>query len=53
MRCPFCHNDTTIVLETRLNQDGTIVRRRRACPACGKRFTTYEKTALKPGVAGL
>ncbi|MCE2666650.1 MAG: transcriptional regulator NrdR [Burkholderiales bacterium] len=43
MKCPFCsHNDTQVV-ETRLAEDGDLIRRRRQCAACEKRFTTYER----------
>lgn len=43
MICPFCANPDTEVLETRIAENGTVVRRRRACNKCGKRFTTYER----------
>jgi transcriptional repressor NrdR len=43
MRCPFCSNDDTQVVETRVAEDGGFVRRRRQCLACEKRFTTYER----------
>jgi len=43
MFCIFCKNNDTDVIETRLSEDGSIVRRRRECPKCKKRFTTYEK----------
>jgi len=43
MFCIFCKNNDTDVIETRLSEDGSIVRRRRECPRCKKRFTTYEK----------
>jgi transcriptional repressor NrdR len=46
MRCPFCSHDDTAVLETRASDDGTVLRRRRQCPACEKRFTTYERAEL-------
>ena len=46
MRCPFCNHDDTAVLETRASDDGTVLRRRRQCPACEKRFTTYERAEL-------
>jgi transcriptional repressor NrdR len=43
MKCPFCgHNDTPVV-ETRLAEDGDLIRRRRQCGSCEKRFTTYER----------
>lgn len=43
MRCPYCHNPDTSVLESRLAEDTTAIRRRRVCEKCGKRFTTYER----------
>jgi transcriptional repressor NrdR len=42
MQCPFCHHPDTRVVDSRLANDGEQVRRRRACAACGERFTTYE-----------
>ena len=43
MKCPFCSNAETQVVETRVSEDGDFIRRRRQCAACEKRFTTYEK----------
>lgn len=43
MRCPYCGKDDTQVVDTRENEEGDIVRRRRRCPSCDKRFTTYER----------
>ncbi len=43
MHCPFCNHDDTQVVETRESDEGDVVRRRRRCPACEKRFTTYER----------
>lgn len=43
MRCPFCQNQDTDVLDTRKLNDGEMIRRRRKCRACGRRFTTYER----------
>ncbi len=43
MKCPFCGNDETQVVETRVSEDGDFIRRRRQCVACEKRFTTYER----------
>ena len=43
MKCPFCGNDETQVVETRVAEDGGFIRRRRQCAACEKRFTTYER----------
>lgn len=43
MKCPFCGNADTQVVETRMAEDGDFIRRRRQCMACEKRFTTYER----------
>lgn len=43
MKCPFCANTSSQVLESRTVEDGKSVRRRRKCEHCGKRFTTYER----------
>ena len=43
MKCPFCANANTQVLESRLAEDGREIRRRRSCTSCHKRFTTYEQ----------
>jgi len=43
MKCPFCSTDDTKVIDSRLNQTGDITRRRRQCPRCEGRFTTYER----------
>lgn len=47
MKCPYCAEPNTQVIDTRENEDGDIVRRRRRCVACDKRFTTYERVDLK------
>ena len=47
MKCPFCGADETRVADSRLTQDGTQVRRRRECPTCGERFTTFETAELQ------
>lgn len=47
MKCPFCGADETAVADTRINDDGDIVRRRRRCLTCDKRFTTYERAGLR------
>ena len=47
MRCPFCQNDDTRVIDSRLTDDGDAVRRRRACEACEERFSTVEEANLK------
>ena len=46
MKCPFCAHLETQVVETRLSEDGDVIRRRRQCGACDKRFTTYERVEL-------
>ena len=43
MRCPFCENEDTKVIDSRHTEEGHAIRRRRECEKCGKRFTTYEK----------
>ncbi len=47
MRCPFCGNDDTQVKDSRPTDDGASIRRRRQCPACGGRFTTFERVQLR------
>lgn len=47
MRCPFCSVEDTQVKDSRQAEDGAAVRRRRACNACGGRFTTYERVQLR------
>jgi transcriptional repressor NrdR len=46
MRCPYCSHDETAVVETRESDEGDVVRRRRRCTACDKRFTTYERSEI-------
>ena len=43
MKCPFCNTLDTKVIDSRMNQTGDLTRRRRECPECEGRFTTYEK----------
>ena len=43
MRCPFCDNEDSKVIDSRPSDEGRAIRRRRECEKCGKRFTTYEK----------
>ena len=50
MRCPVCGYEDTKVIETRLSEEGFVVRRRRECPKCGTRFTTYERYELGPSM---
>ena len=47
MKCPFCNASDTQVVDSRVNEEGTSVRRRRRCPKCSKRFTTYETIELR------
>lgn len=47
MRCPFCGNIDTQVKDSRPAEDYVAIRRRRFCPACGGRFTTYERVQLR------
>ena len=47
MKCPFCGDPNTQVTDTRENDDGDVVRRRRRCVHCDRRFTTYERLELK------
>lgn len=46
MRCPFCRHEDTQVVDSRVSEDGAAIRRRRRCPECDKRFTTYERIEL-------
>jgi transcriptional repressor NrdR len=46
MRCPYCRHEDTQVIDSRVSEDGAAIRRRRRCPACDKRFTTYERSEL-------
>lgn len=43
MRCPYCDNEDSKVIDSRHTEDGRAIRRRRECEECGRRFTTYEK----------
>ena len=47
MKCPFCGTPDTTVADTRINEDGDIVRRRRRCQSCDKRFSTYERAEIR------
>jgi transcriptional repressor NrdR len=47
MRCPFCGHDDTQVKDSRPTEDGTAIRRRRACGSCGQRFSTVERVQLR------
>lgn len=48
MRCPYCGEENTKVMDSRPAEDGNSIRRRRQCDVCGKRFTTFEKVETIP-----
>lgn len=48
MKCPFCGNDDTKVIDTRNMNENNSIKRRRMCENCGKRFTTFERTEATP-----
>ena len=48
MKCPFCNQDNTRVVDSRPVEDNNAIRRRRMCDECGRRFTTYEKVETIP-----
>ena len=47
MRCPYCGSSDTQVKDSRPSEDGAAIRRRRFCPDCGGRFTTFERVQLR------
>ena len=47
MRCPFCAHENSQVKDSRPTEDGSAIRRRRQCEACGARFTTFERVQLR------
>lgn len=47
MRCPYCQSEDTQVKDSRPAEDGSAIRRRRSCPVCGGRFTTFERVQLR------
>ena len=47
MRCPFCGSDETQVKDSRPTEDNSVIRRRRLCPNCNARFTTFERVQLR------
>ena len=47
MRCPYCGNEDTQVKDSRPTDDASAIRRRRICPSCGGRFTTFERVQLR------
>ena len=48
MKCPYCNESDTKVIDSRPADDNSSIRRRRQCESCGKRFTTYEKLETMP-----
>ena len=48
MKCPYCNEDNTKVIDSRPAEENSAIRRRRQCENCGKRFTTYEKLETMP-----
>ena len=48
MKCPFCGNDNTKVIDSRPSDENNSIRRRRQCDECNRRFTTYEKVEAIP-----
>ncbi len=49
MYCPYCRHSDSRVIDSRTGEDGAAIRRRRSCPACGRRFTTQETVILTVG----
>jgi transcriptional repressor NrdR len=47
MHCPFCQNEDTRVIDSRVSEDGATIRRRRECERCGERFNTFETAEIK------
>ncbi|MFC7539634.1 transcriptional regulator NrdR [Siccirubricoccus deserti] len=47
MKCPYCGSDDTQVKDSRPAEDSAAIRRRRSCPSCGARFTTFERVQLR------
>ncbi len=47
MRCPFCDHEETQVKDSRPSEDNAVIRRRRSCPSCDQRFTTFERVQLR------
>ena len=48
MRCPYCNEDNTRVIDSRPSEENNSIKRRRQCDKCGKRFTTFEKVEMVP-----
>ena len=53
MRCPYCRHPDSRVVDSREADDGALIRRRRSCPECGKRFTTVEEADARDVLDGL
>lgn len=49
MKCPYCHANQDVIVDSRLREHGCLVSRRRKCFACGRRFTTHERIEEAPG----
>ena len=47
MKCPFCNNNETQVKDSRPTEDGSAIRRRRLCPSCGSRFSSFERVQFR------
>jgi len=47
MHCPFCRHESTRVIDSRVSDDGSTIRRRRECESCGERFSTFESAEIK------
>ena len=47
MHCPFCQNEDTRVIDSRVSEDGATIRRRRECERCSERFNTFETVEIK------
>ena len=47
MRCPYCNDQDTQVKDSRPTEDNAVIRRRRSCPQCAARFTTFERVQLR------
>ena len=47
MRCPYCNDEDTQVKDSRPTEDNSVIRRRRSCPQCAARFTTFERVQLR------
>lgn len=48
MKCPYCNEENTKVIDSRPSEESNAIKRRRQCDKCGKRFTTFEKIEMNP-----